>query len=114
MKNAAEAPIPRELEHRLTTYALAAGAVASGLLGGAASAEVVYTPVNVQTSRGSLNIDLDQDGVNDFILVDHVFLTGSRSFTGVRRLVVGGGPYASAIPKSGFAQVLHSGNNIGS
>jgi hypothetical protein len=58
------------LEHRLLLYALAAGAAVAGTP--SAQAKAVYTPSNAILTLGGkpLQIDLNNDGVNDFVLRD--------------------------------------------
>lgn len=75
--------LPEQLHERLKTYALAAGAAGVSLLAltQPSEAEIVYTPVDVVISRGgSYNLDLNNDGIVDFTIVEHrgrsEFLTG--------------------------------------
>ena len=59
------------LQQRLNMYALAAGAAGVGMLGAAppALAEVVYTPTHKGIGNNeSLALDLNNDGVNDFVI----------------------------------------------
>jgi hypothetical protein len=111
-----EAASKKDLDRRLAAYALAAAAAGVGLAAASpANAEVVYTPVNITVTRGTLSIDLNADGLNDFILVDN-FYTAPRSkfpLLGGRRLVVGGDASASVIPLNHEAKVLSSGATIG-
>jgi hypothetical protein len=61
------------LQHRLSKYALAAGAAGVTLLAlpQSSQAEVVYTPANETIGRlGKYNLDLNQDGITDFILAE--------------------------------------------
>ena len=61
-----------------TTLAIAVGALLMSLLAFApdAAAEVVYTPVNVFLSgNGSIKIDLNHDGITDFVLRSHSQVT---------------------------------------
>jgi hypothetical protein len=112
-KNAAS---QKSLERRLSAYALAAAAATVAITPTSSRAEVVYTPANITIARGKLSIDLNADGLNDFILVDD-FYTEPRSkfpLLGGRRLVIGGGASASVIPLNHNAKVLSSGANIGS
>ena len=81
-----------QLDKRLLAYALAAaGAVA---LTSSASAEIVYTPTNIRLTYGTLPIDLNNDGINDFTIINYA--TGYSSFTLIRLMVGGGSPGASA------------------
>lgn len=67
-----EAALGKNLSARLKTYGLAAGAAGAGLLAAAqpAKADVVFTPANVTLTNGSLDIDLNHDGINDFVLLN--------------------------------------------
>jgi hypothetical protein len=57
---------------QLNLYALAASAAGYGVLVSppAADASIVYTPTNIVLHEGSLPIDLNNDGVVDFVLLD--------------------------------------------
>ncbi|MGB7862893.1 MAG: hypothetical protein WCF74_05850, partial [Candidatus Sulfotelmatobacter sp.] len=60
---------------RLNTYAIAAGAAGVSMLalGQPSSAEIVYTPADqtVNLTVGSYGLDLNKDGIIDFIIADH-------------------------------------------
>jgi hypothetical protein len=64
------AGLSENLELRLAAYAMAAGAAGVGLLSAAppANAEVVYTPAHIVFDGGTVYLDLNHDGVNDFAL----------------------------------------------
>ena len=65
--------LPALLHQRLSTYALAAGAAGVSLLalGQSSEAEVVYTPANDLIGRdGSYNLDLNHDGIVDYIITE--------------------------------------------
>jgi hypothetical protein len=101
------------LEGRLRSYVLAATAAGVGLLASAvpASAEVVYTPANVQLSNGQLKIDFDGDGVTD-VTIDDFFNGGF--FRSNRQLLLQGAAGASVIEHQHFVAALGSGYEIGS
>ena len=84
------AGLSENFESRLAAYAMAAGAAGVGLLAAAspATAEVVYTPAHIVFSGGAVPIDLNHDGVNDFVLSIYNFLV-SQSGNGRRLRVVG-------------------------
>ena len=106
-----------DLDELLSSYALAATAAGVTLLAASPlQAEVIYTPTNITIAHGSLPIDLNGDGVNDFVLVDNFYNVPRSKFPLIssRRLVLGGNPSASAIPLRNEAAVLHSGAVIGS
>jgi hypothetical protein len=60
------------LHQRLNAYALAAGTAGGGMLAFSqpSQAKIVYTPVHIVLSRGSLALDLNNDGIVDFVLLD--------------------------------------------
>jgi len=67
------APLPDGVNKRLSAYALAAGAGALSVLALAPSAKadtIVYTPANQTLTNGTLSIDLNHDGINDFQLTN--------------------------------------------
>ena len=67
------------LDQHLTSYATAAGAACIGMLAAPASeGKIVYTPTNVSMEGDSLSIDLDNDGVPDFEIVQ--FICGSHAW----------------------------------
>jgi hypothetical protein len=87
----AKARLSENVELRLAAYAKAAGAAGVGLLAVVphASAKVVYTPTHIVFDAGSVPIDLNHDGVTDFVLSIYKFLLTSRSGgDGVRMQVV--------------------------
>jgi hypothetical protein len=73
------------LEARLFAYALAAGAAAT--LTSAANAEIVYTQVyrsvhGIDGHNSSIYIDLDNDGVRDFLLNEYLSTSGGNGEIG--------------------------------
>ena len=93
---------------------LAAGLLLMGLLAlsSTAAAEIVYTPVNVTISgTGSFKLDLDHDGVNDFLLrlVAKVTACGNRGgFMGSTKITPTAGD-GVVVSHLNFAAVLASG-----
>lgn len=67
--------LPASLHRRLGAYSIAAGAAGVSLVALAQSseAEIVYTPADqtVNLSVGSYGLDLNKDGIVDFIIADH-------------------------------------------
>lgn len=64
--------LSNSLHQHLNMYAMAAGAAGVGMLVSAPATEgkIVYTPANVQLSRGSFyRLDLNGDGIVDYILL---------------------------------------------
>src|ERR1041385_3796294 len=107
-----------ELESKLAAYVLVTGA--AGCLASApqARAEIIYTPTQVRLGNGVAFIDLDQDGVNDFNLVNKSieFFTYQDGLYRRRKVAVGGNVGASVILSGGHgsAAALTSGAAIGS
>src|SRR5712692_2892170 len=111
------------LERRLEQYALAASTAGMGLLVAAevAKADTIFTPVNIPipTARfeysrsffGSLDIDLNNDGVSDFrlSLFNSYNLDGARGTLSVKAL--GGGQ--TMVTRNGAAAALPAGAVIG-
>lgn len=62
------------LQRRLSAYAMAASAAGVAVLAGTpAEAKVIYTPANIQIApHHHLNIDLNHDGIADFVISNHV------------------------------------------
>lgn len=66
------------LHQQLNMYALAAGATGVAMLSAAqpAAAEVVYTPVHqVILTHQKVTLDLNHDGIADFVVSNHAFCT---------------------------------------
>jgi len=100
-------------ERRLCSYALAAGAAGVAFLAVAspADAQIVYTPTNITLAQGSLGLDLNNDGSNDFIFLDR--FRSLATWRG-RWLDLRAEP-GNGIVKDGFnAAVLNQGSIVGS
>jgi hypothetical protein len=69
------ADLSQSLRKKLEMYGFAAGAagVAAAALGSAAQAEIVYTPLHKEVTRGGVNLSLTNDGVVDFTLRHRFF-----------------------------------------
>lgn len=70
------------LQRRLNAYALAASATGAAVLAltPASAAEIVYTPANAMVTRnGSLSLDVNNDGIVDFTIVEFAKGTSLRS-----------------------------------
>jgi hypothetical protein len=78
--------LSKNVDLRLTTYAMAAAAAGVGLLAAEppANAEIVFTPAHTVFTEGRVFIDLDHDGANDFVL--SIYNVGSHD----RRLAAQG------------------------
>ncbi|MGA7560207.1 MAG: hypothetical protein WCF61_11665 [Terriglobales bacterium] len=112
--------ISDSLNRRLNTYAQVAAAAGVSVLAltGASEAEVVYTPTYEVTHTG-LYIDLNHDGINDFLLRPTYYAGTAGLEIGLdasgcsdnlvagRRLRTSGGYFFSA------ASALHAGAEIG-
>jgi hypothetical protein len=68
------------LDKNLTAYVLAAGAAGVALLAAQpAEAEIVYTPASIAIGpRSSIELDLNHDGVNDFLVSRWLYGDGSH------------------------------------
>jgi hypothetical protein len=64
--------LSESISRQLNIYTLAASAAGVGILAlaGPAEARIVYTPVHVVLTQGSLALDLNNDGIVDFVLLD--------------------------------------------
>ena len=104
--------VSANLEKHLKSYALMAAAGA-GLLGSAteANAQIIYTPTKITLLNGTVNIDLNNDGITDFTLVDQEkkFNLYSNRMLGVK------GAAGNAVVKSnGGAKAMASSSIISS
>ncbi len=75
--------LPASLQRRLNIYAIAASAAGVSLFGLAqpSEAEIVYTPANQTIGRhGSYKLDLNNDGIIDYILGEHAEHYTNESF----------------------------------
>jgi hypothetical protein len=106
-KNRMQTSLPASLDNNLHAYATAACAAGVSLLASAtpAAAKIVYTPANAYIlPKGTLNLDLNHDGIADFQFSNHlsVFSGGRNSTLKVlpqsqRNAIWGTGTYASAL-----------------
>jgi len=83
--------MPHDLEQKLLAYALAAAGAAA--LTPQAHGEIVFTKANITLGKGALHLDLNHDGISDFILRDYRSFGSTSSF---QLLTVQGGANASA------------------
>jgi hypothetical protein len=112
-----------ELEKRLSSYASAALAASVSLMAITKSAEakIVYTPADIPIAAngGPVFLDLNHDGVADFIL-SNIFLPATTdgggsggillvSASGEMRNQVWGRGFGTSRGRSRFASALHSG-----
>ena len=105
--------VSAHLEKHLKSYALMAAAAGAGLLGSAtdANAQIIYTPTKITLLNGTVNIDLNNDGITDFTLVDQEkkFNLYSNRMLGVK------GAAGNAVVKSnGGAKAMASSSIISS
>ena len=70
--NNEEGRVPKSLQRQLNSYLLVAGAAGTALwtMPCTLEAEVVFTPTHVTLTNGQLPLDLNNDGVVDFVLAD--------------------------------------------
>lgn len=109
--------LPESTHHQLNMYALAAGATGMSLLVLAqpSEARIVYTPDHHKLTHGQLLIDLNHDGVVDFLLaIKSQYWTSFCSFCGQSLSVNGNGNIgAGVIGNKTDAAALHQGAMIG-
>jgi hypothetical protein len=110
--------LPDSIHHQLNMYALAAGAAGVGVLALAhpAEAKIVYTPAHVvlgARSNTPYYIDLNHDGVKDFVFLHDYFYSSTTGFWGSFVQVT---PYkfnGNRILGHGDALALRAGAKIG-
>jgi hypothetical protein len=105
--------LSESLVHKLTSYALAAGATAAGMLAliHPAEAEVVFTPTNDSFPPDFFDlVDLNHDGVQDFKF--DLYSVQYRNFY-VGLVAFPRGPNAMMVSGGGFVSVLSKGAAIG-
>jgi len=109
------------LGKRVASYAVAAGAAGVGLMALAplSEAEIVYTPINKTVGRdANYSIDLNGDGIVDFILTEHAYKDGSfATFQQVALEAANGNqvvcPSSFCISGESIVAVLNAGSLIG-
>src|SRR6202521_3767948 len=113
-------PLPASMDKNLHAYVVAACAAGVSLLASAtpAAAKIVYTPANVYIlPKGTLNLDLNHDGVVDFQFSNVLSVYSGGGEIGVLKIlpqtqgnsIWGKGTYASALPggvKIGASKLL--------
>jgi hypothetical protein len=112
------------LNSRLSTYAVAAAAAGVSLLAFDAhsDAEVVYTPTDQIINRtSSYSLDLNRDGIVDFIIADHRSKSSTRLISRQSLFVKPAAPWAkikcgypSCLSTFIYATALPQGSLIGS
>ena len=101
--------LPERLSRRWIAYALAAGA---GMIGASqpAQAGIIYTPADIYFTGGSVFIDLNHDGTNDFKFL----ITGYGGFAGQQLMVNGNlNVGAGVVGRAQSASALALGAMIG-
>jgi hypothetical protein len=114
-------PLSPFLAKRVASYAVAAGAAGVGLMALAplSEAEIVYTPINKTVGRdANYSIDLNGDGIADFILNEHAYKDGSfGTFQYIALKAANGNqvvcPSSFCISGESIAAVLNPGTPIG-
>jgi len=86
-------------DRSLTAYAMAAAAAGVSVLAASApaNAEVVFTPVHTMFNNGTVSIDLNHDGVSDFVLSIYNFIPEGKRMA------------ASGLGRNGVAGYILSG-----
>jgi hypothetical protein len=112
------AELSKSLHERLNTYALAASAAGVGMLAlvRPAEAKIVYTPAHVQiTPANWVYIDLNHDGINDFVLENKYNFASiyTSSFLSCYSANHGSANRVRGDAKSFIAFALRSGVRIG-
>jgi hypothetical protein len=109
-------------QRRLNTYALAASAAGVSLMAltQPSEAEIVYTPANATVNRSSsYSLDLNHDGIVDFMIADHAGEWGSGAGTEQVLLVQAGKSnqvncaYSFCLSTFIYAAALRRGAQIG-
>jgi hypothetical protein len=104
------------VQHQVNMYVVAASACGVSLLALAPSAEarIVYTPTHIVLSHEPLAIDLNHDGVVDFVLLDSFHRTGIN--TNVFGLYANPAHKNNGVEGKSFrsAQALAQGSELGS
>ncbi|MGA2020294.1 MAG: hypothetical protein ABSH02_06880 [Candidatus Sulfotelmatobacter sp.] len=107
------------IHQKLNLYALAAGATGVAMLAGApsAEAEVVFTPAHyVITTNRKITLDLNHDGIGDFIISNHAFCTTDICGRTLRALPAEAGNRVEGMKSIfilKFASALQRGAQIG-
>ena len=108
------------LQRRLNTYAIAAGTAGVSMLAVAqpSEAEVVYTPANQTVGRrGSYKLDLNNDGITDYILGERAEHYSNESFQVLSIRNANGNrvncPSSFCISGNSYAAALTLGTKIG-
>ena len=106
-------PLPPALHQRLNVYALMAGATGVSVLalGQAAEARIIYTKThNVIATNGIYGLDLNHDGVLDFLIQERGFPFSSSGYNGLGAKAAFGN---AVVGSTGLAAALSSGAPIG-
>ena len=114
MKNRIVHKLGPRLSDTLLSYAAAASAAGVGVLSLAvpAHAEVVYTPSNI-TLLYKVQIDLNQDGKNDFTIFHGTSPTGGNYYESWIDALAFGRNQIAATNSESYAAALHAGDEIG-
>jgi hypothetical protein len=106
------ANLPASIQQQLTMYAIAAGAAGVGLLALAqpAEAKIVYTPADVKITK--FHLDLDHDGVDDFLLQTSTKFVSQTSET-FRLNVSPSNRQNDVWGKGNYASALRAGVRVG-
>jgi hypothetical protein len=111
--------LSESMHKNLNLYALAAGATGIAMLAAApsAEAEIVFTPANhVITTNHKITLDLNHDGIGDFIISNHAFCTTDICGRTLRALPAAAGNQVEGMKSIfilKFASALQRGAQIG-
>ena len=111
-------PLSASVHRQLNLYALAAGATGVAMLAGSpsAEAEVLFTSAHyVITTHRKITIDLNHDGIGDFVISNHSFCSDICGRT-LRALPIGAGNKVEGVKGlilTYYASALARGAQIG-
>jgi len=100
---------------RLSAYTMAAVAAGVGLLAAAppANAEIVFTHAHRTFSNGEIFLDINHDGVNDFMLSIYTFVPGLKDRRMAARGLTPQNGILGSIGSSYPPLAMRAGYNIG-
>ena len=111
------ARLNRNLDKVLLHYAAAASAAGVSVMALTQPSEgrIVYTPAHQILPRSSiLNLDVDNDGIADYNLVNHAYTFSSGKVLSYADLIVLGGSNSNQVVGNGLAYALPKGARVGS
>jgi hypothetical protein len=113
------AKLSAPVHQRLNLYALAAGATGAAIVAStpSADAEIVFTPAHhVLTTHQKITLDLNHDGIGDFVISNHAFCTADICGRTLRALPLGASNKVEGVKgliQTFYASALAAGAQIG-